>query len=51
MEEKCAEITKVFEQRGMNNEAELILSDADPQPCHEYHGVAHGRQELNACHL
>lgn len=51
MEEKCAEITKVFEQRGMNNEAELILSDADPQPCHEYHGVAHGRQELNVCHL
>lgn len=41
MEEKCAEITKVFEQRRMSNEAELILSDADSQPCHEYHGVAH----------
>lgn len=28
MEEKCAKITKVFEQRGMNNKAELVLPDA-----------------------
>lgn len=46
MEEKCAKITKVFEQRGMTNKAELILPDAlISNPWHKDHIVA---QEQNA---
>lgn len=54
MEEKCAKISKVFEQRGMKKtEAELLLSDAViPNPVMNttaWH--RNQRQELSAHHL
>lgn len=54
MEEKCAKISKVFEQRGMKKtEAELLLPDAViPNPVMNttaWH--RNQRQELSAHHL